>query len=420
MPSANERSNVFLGLLNVSSIVFSIAPVLAEATPANKLNWIGHGPRPENLARHYIGSVRSIRTCLGVASALALLTFASPANAAASAVPVLLVPVPHSHYAYVIEASGSGCGHTFCLWFSRISDPPTPSSDRHLPALHPLAGQPTGNLESLQFTSLDDGYLWAREAHGDVLYVTTDGAKSWQRRVSTSSLLPVHSFSATLGHIYFVTGVCSGMGICRGYQLHSAGANGAVWTSRPLRLSPVTDGVGLGAVGSDLWIEEWLPAGARMHFSTNQGRTFVAWPVDDFGAYTGCIMTAINPSHLWADCPTGMNHLYEVSVDGGHHWSAIDTGGLISSTAGGAFNPVSANLAYVDVGADAKPHGDDLLRANANGKTAGIGRLSCSILISLDFVSRTNGLAVCQGTARADSAALLMTSDSGRTWIPFH
>jgi hypothetical protein len=406
--------------LSSDSDGYSIAPFLAGATPVNKLKRIGHRPWPDEVARHYIGSVRSIRACLGVASALALLALVSPANAATSAVPVLLAPVPNSHYAFVIEASSSGCGHAFCLWFSRISDPPAPSSDRHLPSLHPLAGQPTGNLESLQFTSPDDGYLWAREARRDVLYVTTDGAKSWQRRVSTSSLLPVHSFSATLGHIYFVTGVCSAMGTCRGFQLHSAGANGAVWTRRPLGLAPVTDGVGLGAVGSDLWIEDWMPAGARMLFSTNQGRTFVTWPVGGFSAYTGCIMTAINSSHLWADCPTGMNHLYEVSVDGGHHWRAIHTGGLISSTAGGAFDPVSAKFAYVDVGADAKPHGDDLLRASPDGMTVGIGRLGCSNLIGLDFVSRTNGLAVCQETARADSATLIMTSDNGRTWIPFH
>jgi hypothetical protein len=387
---------------------------------ANKQVRIGHRTWPAKGARRYIDTVRFIRACLGVAGTLAFLAFAMPATAATSAVPVLLAPVPHSHFAYVIEAANSGCGNTFCLWFSRISDPPSPSSDRQLPALHPLGGQPTGDLKSLQFTSPNDGYLWTREAHRDVLYVTTDGAKSWHRRVTTSSLLPVHSFSVTLGHIYFVTGVCSGMGICHDFQLHSAGASGTTWSSRPLGLAPETDGVGLGAVGSDLWIEEWLPAGARMLFSANQGRTFVAWPVDVLSAYTGCTMTAITSSHLWADCPTGMNHLYESSVDGGRHWSAIDTGGFIASTAGGAFDPVSADLAYVDVGASATPNQDDLLRASSDGKTVGVGRLGCSILIGLDFVSRTQGLAVCQQTTRADSATLLMTSDGGRIWIPFH
>jgi hypothetical protein len=387
---------------------------------ANKRLWNGHRHWAAKVAKRYVGSVRVIPACLGITSALVLLAFASPAESATSAVPVLLAPVPHSHFAYVIEAANSGCGHTFCLWFSRISDPPSPSSDRRLPALHPLGSQPTGNLESLQFTSPDDGYLWARETHRDVLYVTTDGAKSWHRRASTSSLLPVHSFSVTRGHIYFVTGICFGMGNCRDFQLHSAGASGATWSSRPLGLSPETDGVGLGAVGTDLWIEEWLPAGARMLFSANQGRTFVAWPVGVFSAYTGCVMTAMTSSHLWADCPTGMNHLYEASVDGGHHWSGIDTGGLIASSAGGGFDPVSTDLAYVDVGADATLHGDDLLRASSDGKTVGVGRLGCSILIGLDFVSRSQGLAVCQETTRADSATLLMTSDGGRIWIPFH
>jgi hypothetical protein len=199
---------------------------------ANKQVWIGHRPWPAKVARRYIDTVRFIRACLGVAGTLALLAFASPAESATSAVPVLLAPVPHSHFAFVIEAANSGCGHTFCLWFSRISDPPAPSSDRRLPALQPSEANRPGTSSRCS-SPPRNGYLWARAAHRDVLYVTTDGARSWRRRVSTSSLLPVHSFSVTLGHIYFVTGVCSGMGICHDFQLHSAGANGTNWSSRP-------------------------------------------------------------------------------------------------------------------------------------------------------------------------------------------
>ncbi|MHB8380110.1 MAG: beta propeller repeat protein [Acidimicrobiales bacterium] len=364
--------------------------------------------------------MRSLRTSLGAISALALLALASPAESATSAIPVLLAPVPNSHFAYVIESASSGCGHTFCLWFSRISDPPAPASDRHLPPLHALEGQPAGNLESLQFTSPEDGYLWAKEGRVSALYVTTDGAHLWHRTVATSSLLPAHPFTATHGHLYFVTGTCSGMGICRDFRLHSAGASGATWTSRPLALSPDTSGVGLGAIGSELWIEEGLSTGVRVLFSRNEGRSFTQWTTNIYGAPTGCMMTASTPSNIWAECPTGMNFLYEVSVDGGHHWRAINTGGLIPSTAGGAFDPLNAYVAFVDVGADATLHGADLLRTSPDGTTVKVGRLGCSILFGLDFVDATHGLADCQQTPRATSTVLLMTSDGGRIWIPFH
>src|SRR5579863_2633943 len=180
--------------------------------------------------------MRFIRAFLGVMSALALMTIATPAASTPAGVPVLLVAVPHSKYAYVLESASSGCGHTFCLWFSRISDPPTPTADRVLPPLHELGGQPTGNIESLQFTSLDDGYLWSKEGRVSSLYVTNDGARSWYRTVATASLMPVHPFVATQGHIYYVTETCSGMGQCRDFRLHAAGVSGAKWTSRRLSL----------------------------------------------------------------------------------------------------------------------------------------------------------------------------------------
>jgi hypothetical protein len=364
--------------------------------------------------------MRLFRAFLGAIIALSLLTLASPAESATGAIPVLLVSVPHSKFAYVIEAASSGCGHTFCLWFSRISDPSSPTADLTLPALHALDGEPTGNLESLQFTSLNDGYLWAKEGRVSALYVTTDGAHSWHRTVTTSSLLPVHPFVATQGHLYFVTEICSGMGICRDFRLHSAGAKGAAWTSRPLSLSPDTSGVGLGAIGSDLWIEEGPFTGTRILFSRNAGRTFTRWSPNIFGVPTGCIMTASSQSTIWAECPTGMNWLYEVSVDGGHRWRAIDTGGFIPTTAGGVLEPLNGQVSFVDIGAVAGPHRADLLRANPEGATVKVGRLGCSILLGLDFFNTTHGLADCQHTSQANSTILLMTSDGGRTWIPFH
>lgn len=365
--------------------------------------------------------MRFAKSLLGVVSIFGLVATATPATAAVGAIPVVIASVPHSRFTYVLEAAPSGCGHTFCLWFSRISDPPAPTANRTLPSLHPLGGQPTGNLESLQFTSRNDGYLWAKEGRASTLYVTTDGARSWHRSATTSTRLPVHSFTVTLGHIYFVTGLCSGMGLCHRFRLHSAGASGRGWVSRPLTLDPNTTGVGLGAIGSDLWIQEpTSTGGVRVLFSHNSGRTFTKWNTNIYGAPTGCVMTPSSPTTLWAECPTGMNYEFEVSVDGGHHWRVIDTGGLIASTAGWAFDPLSARVAFIDVGKDAASPGADLLRASPSGKTTVVGGLRCSIDYGLDFITSTLGLADCQVTSRRETTMILVTSNGGHTWIPRH
>ena len=364
--------------------------------------------------------MRFVRAFLVAMIALSPVVIASPAESTTSAIPVLLVSVPHSKFAYVLESANSGCGHTLCLWFSRISDPPAPTSDRTFPPLHAFSGQPTGNIESLQFTSLDDGYLWTKEGRVSALYVTTNGARTWRRTVTTSSLMPVHPFGATQGHIYFVTETCSGMGICRDFRLHAAGSSGANWTSRPLALSPDTSGVGLGAIGSDLWIEEGPITGTRILFSRDAGRTFTQWTPNIYDVPTGCIMTASTQKNIWAQCPTGMNWLYEVSVDGGHHWRAIDTGGFIPTTAGCALDPLNASVAFVDLGANAQLNGDNLLKSGPGGTTTKVGVLGCTILLDLDFIDSSHGLADCQETQATKSTVLLMTSNGGMTWIPFH
>ena len=131
-------------------------------------------------------------------------------------------------------------------------------------------------------------------------------------------------------------------------------------------------------------------------------------------------MSASTQKILWAQCPTGMNWLYEVSVDGGHQWRAIDTGGFIPTTAGGALDPVNADVAFVDLGTNAQLDGDNLLKSGPEGTTTKVGVLGCAILLDLDFVDSSDGLADCQQTEETTSTVLLMTTNGGRTWIPFH
>ena len=57
----------------------------------------------------------------------------------------------------------------------------------------------------------------------------------------------------------------------------------------------------------------------------------------------------MSPTALWAECPTGMLASFFYSGDAGVHWTSVSRYEY-SGTGGGAFDPVSSSLAYLDFG----------------------------------------------------------------------
>jgi photosystem II stability/assembly factor-like uncharacterized protein len=103
------------------------------------------------------------------------------------------------------------------------------------------------------------------------------------------------------------------------------------------------------------------------------------------------------------------------SRDGGATWSNIPTS-QFSGTGGGAFDPVSAGLAYLAYGMIGP-----LDRINGASRSVTVARITgCSSLYSsldyLSFTDATNGLVLCFPGGSWKGERLLRTSDGGVRW----
>jgi hypothetical protein len=99
------------------------------------------------------------------------------------------------------------------------------------------------------------------------------------------------------------------------------------------------------------------------------------------------------------------------SSDGGAAWNSVSQS-QFSGTGGGAFDPVTGSVAYLDYGGvQAK---GDFVRLSDGGRVATtIGELKCTN-VSLLFTSQNDGLASCG--KNYTSVQLERTIDGGSHW----
>ncbi|MGH3732873.1 MAG: hypothetical protein ACRDVC_05780, partial [Acidimicrobiales bacterium] len=180
-------------------------------------------------------------------------------------------------------------------------------------------------------------------------------------------------------------------------------------------------GPSLAAYGTRIWELETANDGADyLWTSTNDGRTFSrareAFP--QLASINGCLMTPTSLTHLWAECPTGMQVSFWRSSNAGSSWTAVRQY-QFSGTGGGAFAPVDASVAYLDYGAaSAAATHKDLFRISHGGKLATpVGSLLCTDANAMTFTSYEQGLAECTTKATNSSITdLLRTSNGGVRW----
>jgi hypothetical protein len=103
------------------------------------------------------------------------------------------------------------------------------------------------------------------------------------------------------------------------------------------------------------------------------------------------------------------------SDDAGVRWSSVSSYGF-AGTGGGAFDPVSSSLAYLDFGPYTRRSKDLYVITDAGHKMTAIANLACASMDGLVFSSANDGMALCQKTGFARSEVLLRTSDGGRDW----
>lgn len=334
----------------------------------------------------------------------------------ASPTPVLVVRAGLTSTVY--ELVSVPCSSSSCLRLERVSSNASRRRAVSSPPIGLVSGVPSGSLDRLVFANVRDGYAVLGESTPSALYVTNDGAETWRRTVVKGGW-SILQLSATPSALYAIIARCPHVNeSCNGYLLARSTLSGRAWSfsAVPRAQLPEGMGVGLGAWDHDVWLSEQPPGDAVIYRSHDDGRTFTKIVAAQEGSVSSCALSAFSATSLWAQCPTGMDVSFHYSSDGGVRWQNVPTR-QFSGTGGGAFDPVSATLAYFDYGLAAPTGHDNVYRVTDGGRSVvGVGLLKCSDVASLVFTSRSEGLAVCIVNYQASSTVLLRTTDGGAAW----
>jgi hypothetical protein len=168
----------------------------------------------------------------------------------------------------------------------------------------------------------------------------------------------------------------------------------------------------VAAVGKDVWVSEQTRYSV-VYSSTNAGATWQSRGELNLGSVSGCALTAMSSSVLWAGCPTGMMESFFYSSNGGVSWRPVLQRGY-SGTGGGFFAPVSATTAFLDYGESAR----NVFKVSAPSlRESYVGELECADVLSVAFVNASNGAAVCSKDSGTSMIQVLeVTSDGGARW----
>ena len=368
--------------------------------------------RPLALAAALLASCIAVTTAPLLAGAASRLALA----------PQLLAGVNGSSTVYVLStnvrfdgANPATCHHQACYDLRRTNDNGSHFTALKLPPIAYVNGALTGDLDQLVFANSNDGYAVLGTSPPSVLYVTMDGARSWHREAIAPNF-SILDFTSTRDELYAVIARCPKDMSCTDYRIARSTLAATRWSTTPLPASPPGTGVGLGAFGSNVWLSRQSMATALLFISRDGGRTFTRRSVPILGSVVACSLTAMSAKALWAQCPTGMAVSFFFSGDGGTRWNRIPVSQFMG-TGGGAFDPVSSTVAYLDYGLSDTSSPDNLFRVTNDGRTmTAVGKLACNIANGLAFTDITHGLAACDRGNTSATTHLLRTSDGGATW----
>jgi hypothetical protein len=292
--------------------------------------------------------------------------------------------------------------------FSRVIAPPVKVDE---------GAFPDSTLEKLVFANPDDGYaLVAYGSFGVALYATSNGAHTWRRvaRIDKGEMTMFVSSS----DIFTSTAHCKPRtSDCTQWVTQRSTLAAKRWTTIPSLWRTGTGnhdvyyGPALAAYGDSVWE---LETGAEidMWTSRNGGRTFARRREPQLGSVAGCSFMTMSATSMWAECPTGMQVSFLHSSDGGAQWNAVQQT-QFSGTGGGAFAPVSSDVAYLDYGLDNGPH--NMFRLTAAGRNATpVADVTCASVPSMIFTNASDGLMLCN--ENYTSIQVRRTDDGGAAW----
>jgi hypothetical protein len=356
--------------------------------------------------------------CIVTAAAIMTAPGASASSGGASITPALLSRAGNTDIVYVVASTGCVAAKCLRLYRSNINassfvkvTPPPVKGER--------GGRANTTLDELIFATPKYGYALVGGYSDSTMYVTTNGARTWHlvMKKSETSI----GLVATSSYIYVTTQRCKPRtDDCGQPTVRRSSLAAKTWVTLP-RLwrtgtgpKDVYYGPGVSAYGKKVWETEDANNGVVLWISSNRGRTFtpVHMKFPQLVSVVNCTLTPMSTLSLWAQCPTGMEESFWHSSDGGLHWVDPFPDKQYSGTGGGAFAPVSDDVAYLDFGISVS--GNNLYRITNGGERSTVVSEVCTDAYSFVFVGARHGLMICNENYTTES--LRSTNDGGVTW----
>jgi len=348
------------------------------------------------------------------ATSLATSSAGNGATTGSASTVQMLAGVAGTPLVYVVSKHTAGCTHEPCLQLLRTSDNGSHFTTLHLPPLAFVSKNPLGNLSELFFANSMDGYAFLNATYPSSLYVTVDGAASWHRE-SVAPGAVIVQFATAHHELYAVIAHCSKARVCSDYRIARSPLAANRWTIQNLPSVLNEHFFALAAYDAHVWENRQGPRTTLLYSSNDHGRTFTRLSAPLLASVSACELTSTSPTVLWAECPTGMSVSFFYSSDGGVHWTSVSRYEF-AGTGGGAFDPVSSSLAYLDFGPFTSRAMDLYSISNSGHTMTPVGNLACRSVNGLVFSDAKHALAICDENYSLASTDLLQTSDGGATW----
>lgn len=266
---------------------------------------------------------------------------------------------------------------------------------------------------AMVFTTPKIGYVLEGNSEAQQLYVTTNGAHSWQR-----SPIPRHDtiwgLTATSTHLYALFLHCSSASQgCHYLKLVHAPLRATYWRGVKIPFGQFSEQP-LGQVtghGEMMMFAENSKNGGRIYVSHNGGRSFVSSTHPNLESSSGCSLVAEDVQQVWAVCSRRSRVALQFSEDSGESWSLfVRQPHNMEST--GIFAVTNTNdFSYVYTGGATR----NIVRLNFDANREHIvGTLLCTSVASMVFMSVSHGYAVCDLANGA--TALDRTTNGGESW----
>jgi hypothetical protein len=330
----------------------------------------------------------------------------------------LLIAATHVEGLFYILVS-EPCGETRCLHLYRTRDavqsivqPPLRYVPLALPPYGRLARTPHGTVLAMVFATPEIGYILEGNSEAQELFVTTNGAHSWQR-----SPVPrddtIWGVTATSTHLYALFVHCAPSRGCAYMDLVHAPLRATEWRGVKIPFGAFSEQP-LGQVtghGEMVMFAETSKKGERIYVSHDGGRSFVPSTHPILQGSLGCSLVAEDVQRVWAVCSSATRETLHLSDDSGSSWSVF-VRHPHDVTTSGIFAPTDTNnFAYFYTGAATR----NIVRMNLGANREHIvGTLGCRSVASMNFMNVADGYAVCNLVNGA--TALDRTTNGGESW----